>query len=374
MKSRRPSKANARAKVARSPKAPRANERGTKAELLAEIRRLRRHISKFKATNEKASSTPGDPNSREILEEVIESIADGFVYYDANDRFVICNEAYRAGMEQFADALKPGVTFEEVARMRAESGRVTAAIGRIDEWLRERLAAHRRQGQQHFTRNRSSDGRWILATEHKTRSGGTVIVRTDITDRVRAEEALRDSEEKFRGAFEHTGIGVAITSPDRTIRHFNQALCTLLGYSAEELQTMRLSDISHPEEDTTKTSVRHLDFSKANTHRQLRRFIRKDGRITHVYANHSLVRDVNGRPAYFVSIYEDFTQQIGAQESLRQSEEKFRNIVEGSIQGILIHRGLKPLFANQAYADIFGFATPEEVLAAGTCLDHFAPP
>ena len=373
MKSRRPSKANARAKVARSPKAPRAIERGTKADLLAEIRRLRRQISKLGAGNEKASSIPRQPTSREILEEVIESIADGFVYYDANDRFVICNEAYRAGMEQFADSLKPGVTFEEVARMRAESGRVPNAIGRTDEWLRERLAAHRRQGQQHFTRHRDSDGRWILATEHKTRSGGTVIVRTDIPDRVRAEEAVRDSEEKFRGAFEHTGIGVAITSPDRAIRYFNQAICTLLGYSADELQTMRLSDITHPDEDTAKTSVRNLDFSRTNTHRQLRRFIRKDGRMAHVYANHSLVRDANGKPAYIVSLYEDFSQQIEAQESLRQSEEKFRNIVEGSIQGILIHRGLKPLFANQAYADIFGFATPEEILADETCLDHFAP-
>lgn len=67
------------------------------------------------------------------------------------------------------------------------------------------------------------------------------------------------------------------------------------------------------------------------------------------------------------------TERIQAQQALRQSEQRFRDLIEGSIQGILIQRKRRPLFANQAYAGILGYASPAEILAAPSIDVFFAP-
>jgi PAS domain S-box-containing protein len=340
------------------------------SELRAENERLRRRVAQLEASQGPAQSWASDDDLLNILLEAFESVSDGFVVYDASDRFVTCNDAYRKAMGELGKLLKPGVSFEDVARARAESGLAPSAVGRIDEWVRERVERHR-QGESSFIRTRA-DGRWILATEHKTRGGGTVIIRTDVTERVLAEEALRDSEERFRGAFENTGVGIMLMSHDGTKRSFNQAFCRLIGYTEEEMRNMRLRNIAHPDDDPRQTSIRHIDFSDGTAHTVVRRFIRKDGRVVHLIVSHSLIRGKDRNPIYTVSLYQDISEQIKAQEELRRSEEKFRTLIEGSIQGVLVHRNYQPLFANQAYADILGFENPQAVVAGGTALNHYA--
>jgi PAS domain S-box-containing protein len=86
------------------------------------------------------------------------------------------------------------------------------------------------------------------------------------------------------------------------------------------------------------------------------------GRQHHLIARKSLVVAPGGR-RYIVAVLSDVTERVLAERSLQQSEERFRNLIEGSIQGIIIqHRG-RPLFANQAFATMFGFAGPDEILA-----------
>ncbi len=218
-------------------------------------------------------------------------------------------------------------------------------------------------------------------------SGGTVAYR--VARRTRAKEAeterfleselvrrtaaLRESEKLFRGAFENTGVGISIISDDRmTIRRFNQALCAMLGYSEAELLSMHLNEIAHPDDDPKKTRLRYMTFDKTATQTAIRRFICKDGQVIHVIASYSMVYDESGAPLHTVSLYQDITEQVRAQESLRNSEEKFRNLIDVSIQGVLIHRNFQPLFVNQAYANIFGFESLRDVIAAGSALDHFA--
>ena len=72
-------------------------------------------------------------------------------------------------------------------------------------------------------------------------------------------------------------------------------------------------------------------------------------------------------------VLRDVTERKRNLEALRESEAKFRNLVEGSRQGVCIHRDFKPLFANQAFADIFGFDFPDDVLALETLLTVFLP-
>ena len=73
------------------------------------------------------------------------------------------------------------------------------------------------------------------------------------------------------------------------------------------------------------------------------------------------------------SVSIDLTEQVQARKALEESEARFRNLVEGSVQGVLIHIDQNPLFVNQAYAEIFGYDSPEELVAQGSALGHVAP-
>jgi PAS domain S-box-containing protein len=129
--------------------------------------------------------------SEHRLAEAIESISEGFVCYDGEDRLVICNSRYRdllyPGLEI---ELTAGTTFESIIRRAAERGHVTDAQGRVEEWVAERLRQHRNPGEpQVLHRN---DGRWIMVSERRTEDGGTVAVYSDITELKQREQDLTE--------------------------------------------------------------------------------------------------------------------------------------------------------------------------------------
>jgi PAS domain S-box-containing protein len=129
--------------------------------------------------------------SEHRLVEAIESISEGFVFYDADDRLVLCNSCYRALLYGGQDTdLTPGMTFESIIRRSAERGAVKDAEGRVEEWIAERLGWHRDPGEPQVQRR--GDGRWIMVSERRTEDGGTVAVYSDITDLKQREASLSE--------------------------------------------------------------------------------------------------------------------------------------------------------------------------------------
>lgn len=129
--------------------------------------------------------------SERRLAEAIESISEGFVCYDGEDRLVICNSCYRdllyPGLEI---ELTAGTTFESIVRRAAQSGYVTDAQGRVEEWVAERLRQHRNPGEPQVQRR--SNGRWVMVSERRTEDGGTVAVYSDITELKQREQDLTE--------------------------------------------------------------------------------------------------------------------------------------------------------------------------------------
>ena len=123
--------------------------------------------------------------------EAIESISEGFAYYDADDRMVLCNSCYREMLYSgVVTDMAPGTSFEAIIRNAAERGDIKDAEGRIEEWIANRLHQHRDPGPPQLQRR--SDGRWVMISERRTADGGTVAVYSDISELKRREENLSD--------------------------------------------------------------------------------------------------------------------------------------------------------------------------------------
>jgi len=136
-----------------------------------------------------------------LLRDAIDSISEGFVIFDAEDRFVMCNEMYRRIYPEGAQHMIPGVSFEELVRIGLAGGRYPDAKGREEEWLVERLQQHRNP--MGAVEQRLDDGRWVLTTERWMANGGLAGMRIDITALKRAEQAWRESEEQLRSIAEN---------------------------------------------------------------------------------------------------------------------------------------------------------------------------
>ena len=129
--------------------------------------------------------------SERRLAEAIESISEGFVCYDGEDRLVICNSCYRNLLYPGLDIdLSAGTTFESIIRRAAERGYVKDAEGRIEEWVAERLHQHRNPGEPQVQRR--DNGRWVMVSERRTEDGGTVAVYSDITELKQREQDLTE--------------------------------------------------------------------------------------------------------------------------------------------------------------------------------------
>ena len=114
------------------------------------------------------------------LEDAINAIPDGFAYYDSEDRLQIFNSQYLSIYAECSDVIRIGKTFEEILRSGIQRGQYSESIGREEDFIAERLDAHRNPSKP--TIQRLTDGRWVRIEERRTRDGGVVGVRVDITD------------------------------------------------------------------------------------------------------------------------------------------------------------------------------------------------
>jgi len=133
------------------------------------------------------------------LRDAVESLADGFILWDADDRLIMRNEAVGRMDPEMGEMLTPGISFKEFVQRRVQLGRVAQAMGREEEYVNERVSHHRNPTGEPFEQ-RLSSGRWIRMRERRTREGGVVSVRTDITPLKQREAELISAKAEAESA------------------------------------------------------------------------------------------------------------------------------------------------------------------------------
>jgi PAS domain S-box-containing protein len=148
-----------------------------------------------------------------------------------------------------------------------------------------------------------------------------------IFERKRAEDLLRDSEERFSSAFEHASIGMALLTTEGRWFRVNWALCRLLGYLEEELLQKTVQDITYPDDlESDLNFVRQLLSGEIHSYQMEKRYFHKLGHVIWVLLSVSLVRDHAGKPIYFISQIQDITERKKAERDLSSARDFLQGV------------------------------------------------
>ncbi len=184
------------------------------------------------------------------------------------------------------------------------------------------------------------------------------------TERGPTEEALRQSEERWRSVFENSAIGVVLTELNGRFLATNPTFQKMLGYTESELQALSFLEITQEEyRDPNWALVTELLEGKREQFDIEKQYRRKDGSLIWVRNNVSLVPGTESMTRFIMALSEDITERKRAEEDLQKSEERVRLILDSAAEALF---GCDPngtcLFCNQAAVRLLGYDEPSELL------------
>ncbi|MBL7690057.1 MAG: PAS domain S-box protein [Flavipsychrobacter sp.] len=267
-------------------------------------------IWKFRDVTAQKNTQKHIAELRNFYEKILNSIGADIVVYDSNFRYLYINPT--------------AIKNEDLRHW---------LIGKTDEdYCRYRnkpltMAAHRREILQK-ARDERREIEWedVLVnkngeTEHHLRYMYPVFDEhgkhlygigygLNITDRVKAQEQLKTSMDTFASAFNESGIGMALIGNDGKWLDVNNVLCSMTGYSREELQKISPQDITHPEDiDIDAHLLRKMLKGEINSYSVEKRYISRLGKIVQILLTVSVVRGNNGEPKFFIAQVVDLTDK-----------------------------------------------------------------
>lgn len=232
-----------------------------------------------------------------------------------------------------------GYSREEFLKMRITDIRPQEDVAPLLDNLSKRRNQIQKSG---YWRHRVKDGRVISVevTSHELEFRGkaaALVVAQDVTERKRQQEALRESEERFRSVFENATVGFYRTTPDGRILMANPALVNMLKFpSLESLMARNLAewDSFYPRQPREDFVTRIEQAGEIIGYENM--WTRFDGTHVHIRESARGIRGEDGSILYYDGVVEDITERKAAEEALKQNENRLRAIFESTSVGILI--------------------------------------
>ena len=188
---------------------------------------------------------------------------------------------------------------------------------------------------------------------------GTRGIIIDISERKAMENALRESESKYKTLIENSQDGIFAIVGDK-ILFVNNTLCNILGYNPEELYSIPAHELLHPDDQQKGLAIserrKHGDVSTIN---EIFHFQAKDGTIKETDVFSSVVV-LNGQTVSLITVH-DITETRRMQEQLQLSEEKYRTVIDNATDGIVITQQGNVVFSNKAMNEMMQ-CTEEDVI------------
>jgi PAS domain S-box-containing protein len=258
-----------------------------------------------------------------------------------------------------------GYSREELLKMNIVFDLCVAGTGKIstDDW-NEKL--HKGEKVTNIEKKRRKDGSefWTEVIVTPIEFNGEIVslsINHDITIRKKAEDDLRDSEEHFRTMFENASIGFYRTTPEGEILYANAALIAMLGYKDfDELANLNLKNYSFDivnQRSEILDMINQQGYSKGYESK----WKVKDNRIIFIRENTKAYSNQAGKVIYYEGTIEDITEEKQAELLLKESEEKYRTLIDNIQDGVFIIDEGKIIFANDALAAIIGY-TIDDIL------------
>ena len=206
------------------------------------------------------------------------------------------------------------------------------------------------------------DGRTVEMHTSPFRTGeeihGRVWFFRDVSERARAARQLQDSEERYRRLVELSPNAIAVHTSGQ-VRYVNDAALRLLGMSEGELLGRNVFEFVHPD-DTQAVIEAAMERDFAAPRFVQVRLVRGDGEQVYVEMGSSATT-FDGRPST-QTVMRDVTDRVDAERALRESEERYRALVETAPDAIFVHDGRQIVYANPAAASLLGFSWPSELI------------
>ena len=274
-----------------------------------------------------------------LLKEAIGAIPDGFVIFDADQRFVQCNDTYRKMYIEIADLLVPGTPRGDL------SVAFTRSRG-ANTFSKRRAEALARSGADFFSEHHEHqrrDGRWIRSVDRRLPNGSVVGIRTDITTLKRREEAIRESQETLSGFMESATDRFVIFDGDLNYVDANRTMVEANGIPKAELVGKNMSVLA-PESKASGRYDRYIEVIQTGEPYRFdfAEISPADGQTTFLTATAFKLADGIGIAA------QDVTERKRAENSLRQSEHRFRDFSESASDG------LWEMDADLRYTNVWG--------------------